>query len=301
MAISEVQLVSNREALNTEDVPLPFQRVSLLSLDVDSCICGAQGGGVLEGLDEIARRKGVFAEVSRISAQALDGSVYWTDGFLARLAKVQITKPDIIWLSKLYLQRITPFAAETVIAAREAGIPAIIASCGIRGAILPLAAKLGIPETHVFANDLYFDTSGKYLDYDTATPLAYGRKDLLLQSVKKKLSIIGRICVVGDSRMDMESDGDGLKIGFGAHVMRPGVPQIADIYLTANSFAPVIPVMLGETILRQQMDRDSGNSGLLELGLRQLDEALFNPRARHIRELLLCVKNERRDGSVAIL
>jgi phosphoserine phosphatase len=73
-------------------------------------------------------------------------------------------------------------------------------SGGVREAILPVAQRIGIPETDVHAVAVRFTTDGDYEGYDADSPLAtaVGKR-----TVVESLALPPRVLAVGDGATDL--------------------------------------------------------------------------------------------------
>lgn len=55
----------------------------------------------------------------------------------------------------------------------------------------PVASILGIPENHIFANNLLFKSSGEFLGFDTREPTSRsGGKAVAVQQIKKVQAVL---------------------------------------------------------------------------------------------------------------
>jgi phosphoserine phosphatase len=196
-----------------------------LAVGMDGDDCLFEG----EGLPEIARLKGgnLYDMVDEITQRGMmkkeEGGLSWEEGFAARLELLRLTDGDIKNLEGIYASRITPHAFDVIRVLQLQGIQPLIISGGIRQAIVPVAALMGVSEEHVYANTLIPDEDGFYTRYDTTTPLAQGRKDLLVADIRRQRNFVGRLAMVGDGHMDMRAiTGSGIKIGFCAYTPRDG-------------------------------------------------------------------------------
>lgn len=166
-------------------------------LDVDSTLSG------IEGVDWLAERRGpaVAAAVQAMTAAAMDGGQPLEDVFGARLALIQPGRDDILALAEAYREALAPGATGAIAAGRALGVRWVLVSGGLRAAILPMAAALGIPAADVHAVDVYGDADGAYAGFDEASPLARsGGKPALV----RQLGLAGPVVAVGDGSTDAE-------------------------------------------------------------------------------------------------
>jgi len=183
----------------------------------------------IEGIDELARRAGLGAEISRLTHAAMNGVVPLESVYEQRLSMIRPDRDSINWLADGYVEEIVDGAREVFEALLAQGKETHIISGGIRQAILPLARYLGLPETHVHAVEIYFNEDGSYRDYEQSSPLARsgGKAEICRQLLRPQRSMV----MIGDGKTDMEAKQAGVSvIGFGGVVSRPIVRELADFY-----------------------------------------------------------------------
>ena len=165
-------------------------------LDVDSTLCG------IEGIDWLAARRGkaIAEQVAEQTDRAMRGELPLERVYAARLAAVMPGVADVEELSRAYLESVAPGARSTISKWREAGVRAVLVSGGIRNAILPLAAHLGVDDSEVHAVDIVHDASGDYADFDRSSPLsvATGKRDTVAA-----LNLERPVLAVGDGSTDL--------------------------------------------------------------------------------------------------
>jgi phosphoserine phosphatase len=160
--------------------------------------------------------------------------------------RLELIKPDqaaIDWLANLYITEMVEGVAETVKTLQDNGKQVHIISGGLRQAILPLAALLGIAEENVHAVDVIFDEQGDYQDFVRQSPLAVsGGKARVCRRLRMRYS---SLVMVGDGKTDLEAKMAGAyMIGFGGVVKRPLVQEQADIFISDASMTAVLPHVL---------------------------------------------------------
>lgn len=263
---------------------LLYRQINTLCIDVDSTGCA------IEGLDEVARRKGNLREVQSITTEGLEGGVPWGVGFQRRLKLIQLTKEDVQWLAGEYIRLQTPGLKEIVQIARLFAINVLLVTGAPENAIRPLAEEVGIPQDHVFAEKLIQDDQGYYTNIDRDTPLADGRKDLLVDLLLRRGQIREPIAGVGDSKGDIVAVGKGMRIGFGGHVVRPDIPDLADVFIPLPSLFSVLPLIIGKEGVREIVDYHPLFRATLWRGLEDLRLARFNRRAVGIERTIIQVR-----------
>ncbi|MCE9601175.1 MAG: HAD-IB family phosphatase [Gemmatimonadetes bacterium] len=175
--------------------------------DVDSTLAG------IEGIDWIAARRpaAVAERIAALTEAAMAGERTLEEVYGPRLAAVAPTRAEIDELGRAYLAAIAPGALHCVAALRAAGCRSVIVSGGLRPALLPLAAALGIPSADVHGVGITFGPAGEYLDFDRQSPLA--------QQVGKATLVAGLalphpLVAVGDGSTDLVIRTAGTADGF---------------------------------------------------------------------------------------
>ena len=197
----------------------------------------------IEGIDELARSAGLFAEVSALTDAAMNGEIALEAVYGKRLELIKPDKAAIDWLAELYIAEMVEGVAETLSILHEHHKKIHIISGGLRQAILPLAAQLAIPEENVHAVDVFFDENGRYQGFARNSPLAVsGGKARICRKLRLGIS---SLVMIGDGKTDLEAKLAGAyMIGFGGVVQRAIVQEQADTYLTDASLMAILPHVL---------------------------------------------------------
>lgn len=213
-----------------------------MSFDVICFDCDSTLSRV-EGVDELARRRGLFEEVAALTDKAMNGEVALEEVYGHRLELIKPDKEAMDWLAELYIAEIVDGVAETIKTLFEHGKQVHIISGGLRQAILPLAALLGIPESHVHAVDVLFDDEGQYQDFARHSPLAVsGGKARICRRLRMHHS---SLAMIGDGKTDLEAKKAGAyMIGFGGVVKRPLVEAESDVFVANSSLTAILPYVL---------------------------------------------------------
>lgn len=213
-----------------------------MSFDVICFDCDSTLSRV-EGIDELARRNGLFEQVAALTDAAMNGELALEEVYGKRLAMIKPDKAAMDWLADLYIAEMVDGVAETIKTLQENGKLIHIISGGLRQAILPLAALLDIPEERVHAVDVEFDEQGQYLGYARHSPLAVsGGKARICRRLRMQHN---SLVMVGDGKTDLEAKLAGAyMIGFGGVVQRPLVQEQADLFIADDSLAAILPYVL---------------------------------------------------------
>lgn len=200
--------------------------------DVDSTLV------TIEGLAEIARKKGVYDEVLAVTNSGMDGDIPFTQSLTARLNLVHPDKQDIEWLGEQYIQNITPGAEEVVTILHNRGVDVYLVSGAYTTAIQVLAEFLDIPVDRAFGINLAFDETGAYTGICPEQILSEegGKKNLLVS-----LELMRHIAFVGDGVTDLETaEYVDRFIGFGGVVERESVKARSPFYTNAPNLQAVL-------------------------------------------------------------
>ncbi len=194
-------------------------------LDVDSTLCG------VEGIDWLATMRGseVSARVAELTKRAMDGEIALDAVYGERLALVAPRVDHIQSLAKAYAKALASGAREAIYRLRESGVRIVLVSGGIREAMLPVAAELGIADSEVNAVSLTFSQSGEYAGFDARSPLTTSSGKC---AVVESLALPRRILAVGDGMTDlaMKPAVDSFA-AFTGFVRRADVADAADFIL----------------------------------------------------------------------
>lgn len=233
--------MANKEQLIYQEYKAqPKKRLDHVIFDVDSCLVA------IEGIDELARMRNVYDQVAGLTRSAMNGEIGFDEVFAKRLDIINPRRNDLTEVGRQYVQNITAFAPQIIALLREAGTDVWLVSGGFDEAIYPLAAALGIDGDHVFANHLYFDEQGAYLNYDRDNPLAGNQgKRAVIAALKKEGKLDGKVAIIGDGMAEMEThDIVDVRIGYGGHVLRENVRANADVYVDDPSLFPLASILI---------------------------------------------------------
>ncbi|MCG3201483.1 MAG: Phosphoserine phosphatase [Gammaproteobacteria bacterium] len=198
----------------------------------------------VEGIDLLARRANVAAQVVPLTKAAMEGSLPLEQVYAQRLELIRPARADVTWLGAQYVEQRAAGAAETVAALHALGWQVHIISSGIREAVLALAADLCIPPECVHAVAVHFDAAGAYRDFDRASPLTRaGGKAAVCRWLMARLD---RAVMIGDGVTDLEAaEANVPVVGYGGIARRERVAAQAWRYVDAPSLTAVLDVILG--------------------------------------------------------
>ena len=219
----------------------PFE---VVFFDCDSTLCA------IEGIDELARRAGVAAEVASLTEAAMEGRLPLEAVYGARLERTRPGRDAVEWLGERYVQTLVEGAHEVVGTLTTLGKEVHIVSSGIRQAVLRVGETLAIPAERVHAVEVAWDAAGRYIDYDRGSPLARagGKATVCRAALRNGVAAV----MVGDGVTDLEAAAAGVYvIGFGGVVSRQAVALQADTFVAGPTLFAVLDVLLSDAEQRR--------------------------------------------------
>jgi phosphoserine phosphatase len=255
----------------------------------------------IEGIDELARLKGLFEGVQRLTAAAMEGEVHLASVYDQRLDLLRPTRADLRAVERLYRANETPDAHEVVAALQGLERQVFIVSGGLALAVAAFGESLGVPRGHIHAVDVAFNRlAGRWWDYDLdregfnpdeqyldhdAGPLteAHGKADVVRRLREGQP---GQALLVGDGVSDlMARPAVDLLVGYGGVVRRARVAAEADVFIECESLAPVLPLAVSPS--ETQRCVQAGWGALLSKGLRLIREGAAHFREPALRQRFL--------------
>jgi phosphoserine phosphatase len=206
-------------------------------LDVDSTVSS------LEGIDWLAQRRPpeIASLVAALTDDAMNARVPLDAVYGRRLAIIAPTRSEIQALGAEYIKTAVAGVRDAVQAWQAAGVRVVLVSGGLRDALLPLAAWLGIGAPDVYAVDVeYTDAGVADLVREPALLARRGGKPQVVDS----LDLPRPILAVGDGATDAElTRCVDQFLAFTGVVRRDAVVALAAGEV--SSFAALTPIVLG--------------------------------------------------------
>ena len=256
-------------------VKQPWRAFEMVFFDCDSTL------STIEGIDELAKSRGLFDEVQRLTNAAMDGEVHLESVYDRRLQLLRPTRGEIRRIERLYRETVVPDARTVIAALSFLGKQVFIVSGGLYPAVRPFGEWLGVPAANIRAVEVRYDSlSGQWWDYQRdhwgqRPDVNYLRHDdgPLIQSAGKadvvrglKGGRLGQSMLVGDGVSDLAArPAVDRFVGFGGVVARSAVRAEADMFITCPSLAPLLPLTLSAA--EQRRLRQTCYSPLLQKGL----------------------------------
>lgn len=204
-------------------------------LDFDSTLVS------VESFDELARislegqpdRESRLAQLHTITNQGMNGGLPFDQSLKRRLELFQPSRDHVAQLVRTLMDSITDSALELEDWFEENADNIYIVSGGFKDYIIPIAKELGIPSSHVFANEFLYDAGGSIVGFDESLPTSRpgGKAEQVAQ-----LELPDPVIMVGDGFTDYEVRAKGEAAEFWVftqHVVRPTVVERADRVLSS--------------------------------------------------------------------
>lgn len=233
---------------------LRWTSFDLVFFDCDSTL------SAIEGVDELARLKGKEQRVGLLTQKAMDGDLDLGEVYGKRLKAIRPTRGQLAAIEQLYWDHMIPDTQAVIAALHFLGKKVFIISGGLAGPVRGFAARLGVPPGRVRAVELefnelsgawwkYYDaaaqTGSSYLDFEESPLTISAGKPQIVRELAGHTW--GRRLFVGDGVSDMHTrPAVDLFIGFGGVARRDKVEQGSEVYVAADSLAPILPMVAGE-------------------------------------------------------
>lgn len=232
---------------------ITWQSYDLIFFDCDSTLSS------IEGIDELARFKGKQDRVGLLTNKAMDGDLDLADVYGKRLRAIRPTRAQLKAIEERYWENMVEDAADLIAALHYLGKQVFIISGGLIDAVKGFGRRLGVDASRIRAVELeYNELSGQWWRYhepqaqQAQTYLDYGDGPLTASQGKSRIvselaaDLPGRRIMVGDGVSDLAAkDGVDLFIGFGGVLAREKVKAASEIFVSAGSLAPILPIAAG--------------------------------------------------------
>ncbi|VVA43992.1 1-phosphofructokinase [Candidatus Roizmanbacteria bacterium] len=252
-----------------------------VAIDVDSCLTG------IEGIDLLAKIRGVGKVVTEMTRTAMGKGGLFNIALAKRLELIQPNGNDLDHVSNIYIENIVKDARGVIKLLQKNGVDAMLLSGGFRRSIIPLAEYVGIPKKNIYANDLIFGEKEEYLGFDGKNLLSQEKgKKKQIEELKYKKT--GLYAIIGDGVSELETEPEtDFRIGFGGFVSRGRVVKEADIFLSEQTFAPLILLLLNPQKIRRIFYEQPENRELLVKAFNSMSGVKFNNKARLLKQSIM--------------
>mmetsp|Transcript_61939 Transcript_61939/g.72432 ORF Transcript_61939/g.72432 Transcript_61939/m.72432 type:complete len:299 (+) Transcript_61939:33-929(+) len=212
-------------------------KADAVCFDVDSTVIQE------EGIDVLADSLGKGAEVSAWTTKAMDGNVKFEDALAARLDIIRPSKSDIQKCLIEHPCKLSPGIDTLVKELLSRGTDVFFVSGGFRIMIEPVADKVGVDHSRIYANTILFDeNTGDYTGFDQNEPTSADMgKPRALKMIKENGGYQTMV-MVGDGATDAQANppADSF-VGFGGVTEREAVKEKACWYV--HDFEDMIKVV----------------------------------------------------------
>lgn len=229
----------------------------------------------IEGIDELARKNGVFEKVAALTAEAMGKTGINPTLYKERLDLVKPTREQVISVGMEYFSHRVPDLEATLFLLKRLNKSIYIISAGLTPSVAIFGQLLQIPASNIFAVDIQFDDQGHFLDFNHKSPLVIREgKRLIIAQIKTQHE---RLAFVGDGLNDcVAADLVTRFVGYGGTFYRENIAALCNYYIKTASMASLLPLVLTET---EHKSLQEAEMELFEQGLQAIadHEVLITP------------------------
>ena len=143
--------------------------------------------------------------IADLTSKAMGGHMTFQDSLKQRLELIKPMLPQIEEFLKTHPTTLTPGVEELVQLLHKNATPVYLISGGFRRIIAPIAEKLNIPKSNIFANRLIFSNTGEYEGFDESELTSQsGGKGKVIERLKN-LYGYRNVVMIGDGITDFEA------------------------------------------------------------------------------------------------
>lgn len=197
----------------------------------------------IEGIDELAREHTIRAAVKALTHEAMSTTGINQTIYAKRLDLIQPTQPQVLDLGDRYFAHRTEDAIDVIRILMRLNKEVYVISAGLLPAVLSFGKKMNIPEHHIIAVDISFDSLGHYETFDTSSPLTHcdGKKSILATLKNQHPHIV----FVGDGMNDVAVIPHVDRfVGYGGAYFRSNIEKLSHFYIKTSSISPLLPLSL---------------------------------------------------------
>lgn len=207
----------------------------VICFDVDSTLVQC------EGLDWLAGQKGVGTEVKELTDKSMNGEVPIQDVFGKKLDIIKPSIKELQLLGEFYCSQLTDGVEDMIDTLRQLGVDIWLVTGSFTHAVYPLAAKLGINQNHIHANEVHTNELGEYrgINLDCTLTQASGKA-----ICAKAIAGDRKSAFVGDSVTDLATQSVvSTFIGYGGVVTRQRVKDEAEYFIKTRDLSPLLTLV----------------------------------------------------------
>jgi len=165
----------------------------------------------IEGLDYLAKKKGLEPEISYITRLGMEGKITFKQSFSQRINLLKPSRSDVKDLGLIYLKHLSPNVELLFTELSKRNIQSYIVSGGLKLALDSFASILPITKNHIYGIDLQFAKNGTFLDFQNNSLFLQPKGKVLV--VKQILTELSKnysensfeTAFVGDGMTDLET------------------------------------------------------------------------------------------------
>ena len=204
-----------------------IKKADAICFDVDSTVITE------EGINVLATSLGVGDAVSKLTASAMGGTTLFQDALKERLDLIKPSIKNLENIQKKHPLQFTPRLEELIEILHKKRKNIYLVSGGFRQMINPIALQLGIPNSNIYANNLFFNEYGEYNGFDINELTSKdGGKAQVIQELIEKYDY-KCVVMIGDGVTDMQASPPAKAfIGYGGIIEREKVKDGADWFIT---------------------------------------------------------------------
>lgn len=218
----------------------PWQLVT----PIDAVVFDCDGTlSALEGIDTLAKANRVATAVKRLTTQAMGQSGLTAEIYRHRLALVRPTQLQVTALGAAYAVHMQADTLAIICLLQKLNKRVFIVSAGLYPAVAIFAEHLNIPLAQVFAVGINFNSQGRFVDFETTSPLINNDgKYYVVQAIQQHYP---RIVHIGDGLNDYVTHALVTRfIGYGGIFYRGKLARLCTHYITTTSLAAILPLCL---------------------------------------------------------
>lgn len=163
----------------------------------------------VEALDELAKRAlkdnpdrdSIQKEIEEITRQGMEGEIGFRESLAQRLYLFKASREHIDQLITYLKRNVTASIKRNKEFFKANADTIYIISGGFKEYIVPVVAAYGIPPEHVLANEFQFNSKGVVTGFNDKNLLSKNKGKV---KQVKKLSLAGKVYVIGDGYTDLE-------------------------------------------------------------------------------------------------
>lgn len=223
--------------------------VSAIMFDCDGTL------SAIEGVNELAKKKGVHQEVAALTEKAMGESGMNAVLYHKRLQLIQPQSEEVDALGQHYYLHIVPHVEEVIRIFKRFNKHIYVVSAGLYPAVSHFAARLQIPQKNIYAVPITFDAQGSFTDFDRSSPLITqnGKRLIAAELIARHKALIH----IGDGLNDyVTHDLVTRFIGYGGVYYREIIAKQCQYYIHTHSMSALLPFVLTQEEVNQLLEEE---------------------------------------------